>query len=128
MLFLHRGFGVKRTPTKVGVGYQVDDLESWVKLLVLQAEKQLNQTLTHVDLKFSIDARVQFDKAYAFMDDGVYVLLSKHLTEFSARSVYVLAQHGHERGLTEDKNDQVQFIEMSDLVSLTALYPTSVSW
>ena len=48
--------------------------------------------------------------------------------EFSARSVYVLAQHGHERGLTEDKNGQVQFIEMSDLVSLTTLYPTSVSW
>ena len=68
------------------------------------------------------------EDGYAFMDDGVYVLLSKHLTEFSVRSVYVLAQHSHERGLTEDKNDQVQFIEMSDLVSLTALYPTSVSW
>ena len=68
------------------------------------------------------------EDGYAFMDDGVYVLLSKHLTEFSVRSVYVLAQHGHERGLMEDKTDQVQLIEMSDLVSLTALYPTSVSW
>ena len=72
--------------------------------------------------------RSSAEDGYAFIDDGVYVLLSKHLTEFSASSVYVLAQHGHERGLTEDKNDQVQFIEMSDLVSLTTLYPTSVSW
>ena len=72
--------------------------------------------------------RSSAEDGYAFIDDGVYVLLSKHLTQFSARSVYVLAQHVHERGLTEDKNDQVQFIEMSDLVSLTTLYPTSVSW
>ena len=72
--------------------------------------------------------RSSAEDGYAFIDDGVYVLLSKHLTQFSARSVYVLAQHGHERGLTEDKNGQVQFIEMSDLVSLTTLYPTSVSW
>ena len=75
MLFLHRGFGVKRTPTKVGVGYQVDDLESWVKLLVLQAEKQLNQKLSHVDLKFSIDARVQFDKGQK-ATEGVIELLN----------------------------------------------------
>ena len=68
------------------------------------------------------------EDGYAFMDDGVYVLLSKHLTEFSVRSVFVLAQHALERGLMVEKNDQVQFIEMSDLVSLTALYPTSVSW
>ena len=68
------------------------------------------------------------DDGYAFMDDGVYVLLSEDITVFSSRSVYVLVQHAHERGLTEDKNDQVQFIEMSDLVSLTAFYPASVSW
>ena len=79
------------------------------------------------DLSKLVD-RSGIDDGYAFIDDGVYVLISKDITDFSARSVYVLAQHGHERGLTEDKNDQVQFIDMSDLVSLTTLYPTSVSW
>ena len=33
--------------------------------------------------------RSSAEDGYAFIDDGVYVLLSKHLTEFSARSVDV---------------------------------------
>ena len=50
------------------------DLENWVRLLVLQAEKQASHEIEQVDLKFSIDARVQFDKGHKATEGVIEIL------------------------------------------------------
>ena len=72
--------------------------------------------------------RSHLNDAYVFMDDGVYVLLSKGLTEFGNRTMFVLADHTDERGLNKFKSDRVKPINMADLVSLTTSYASSMSW
>ena len=72
--------------------------------------------------------RSDVNDGYAFMDDGVYVLLSKAVTSFGPRPVYVLANHADERGLLGFKDISVQLIQMPDLVGLTASYAASMSW
>jgi sulfur relay protein TusB/DsrH len=72
--------------------------------------------------------------AYVFIDDGVYVLLSNNLLAFkgapgtASRSVFVMADHVIERGITLECPNSVTLIDMADLVSLTASYPSSMSW
>ena len=72
--------------------------------------------------------RSHTNDAYVFMDDGVYVLLSKGITAFGARSMFVLADHADERGLNKFKTDRLKPINMADLVNLTTSYASSMSW
>ena len=72
--------------------------------------------------------RSHANDAYVFMDDGVYVLLSKSLAAFDARAMFVLADHANERGLNKFKPDRVKPINMADLVNLTTSYASSMSW
>jgi sulfur relay protein TusB/DsrH len=72
--------------------------------------------------------RSHANDAYVFMDDGVYVLLSKSLAAFDARTMFVLADHANERGLNKFKPDRVKPINMADLVNLTTSYASSMSW
>jgi|TARA_B110001469_G_scaffold89520_1_gene84926 sulfur relay protein TusB/DsrH len=72
--------------------------------------------------------RSHANDAYVFMDDGVYILLSKELVAFGARPMFVLADHADERGLNKFKTDRVMPINMADLVNLTTSYASSMSW
>ena len=72
--------------------------------------------------------RSDADDGYVFMDDGVYVQLSKALLAFGSRKVFVLEAHANERGLTKVNADCVKLINMADLVYLTTSYASSMSW
>ena len=73
-------------------------------------------------------ARSDPNDGYVFIDDGVYVLLSKQLMAFGVRSIFVLEAHAEERGLIKVNTDCVEFINMADLVKLTTRYTSSMSW
>jgi len=73
-------------------------------------------------------ARSDPSDGYVFIDDGVYMQLSKELVAFGARSIFVLEAHAEERGLTKVNVDCVKFINMADLVKLTSRYTSSMSW
>ena len=73
-------------------------------------------------------ARSDPNDGYVFIDDGVYVQLSKELIVFGSRSIFVLEAHTEERGLTKVNVDCVKFINMADLVKLTTRYTSSMSW
>tara|TARA_B110000967_G_scaffold99292_1_gene101969 strand:- start:157 stop:438 length:282 start_codon:yes stop_codon:yes gene_type:complete len=73
-------------------------------------------------------ARSDPNDGYVFIDDGVYVQLSKELIVFGSRSIFVLEVHTEERGLTKVNVDCVKFINMADLVKLTTRYTSSMSW
>jgi len=73
-------------------------------------------------------ARSDANDGYAFIDDGVYVQLSKQLAAVGGRPIYVLEGHAEERGLTKVNTDCVEFIDMAGLVRLTTRYTSSMSW
>ena len=73
-------------------------------------------------------ARSNPNDGYVFIDDGVYVQLSKELLAFGARRVFVFAAHVDERGLSKVHSPAVTLINMTDLVNLTTRYTSSMSW
>ena len=73
-------------------------------------------------------ARSNPNDGYVFIDDGVYVQLSKALLAFGVRRVFVFAAHVDERGLSKVHSPAITLINMTDLVNLTTRYTSSMSW
>ena len=73
-------------------------------------------------------ARTNPNDGYVFIDDGVYVQLSKELLAFGTRPVFFFAAHVEERGLSKVHSSAVTLINMTDLVNLTTRYTSSMSW
>ena len=66
----HRGFGIKRTPTRMSYGLQVINLADWITESVSKIERLCDTTITskYLDLKMSLDARLHQTKGYKATD------------------------------------------------------------